>query len=92
MLILENRTTAGDSDEIPHFGGTIQIQYAGVFDGATTVLQISQDGLPFISLTEETAIITAPDVVLYTVLKGAKYRLNVSGGGASQDISASVLC
>ena len=91
MFIMENKTTNNPSDEIIQFDGTIQVQVSGTFDGATVTMQISQDGLPFFSLTETEAILMAPDVVLFTILKGARYRLDVTGGGASLNISASVL-
>jgi len=91
MLIMENRTTDGFSDEIVNFGGIVQIQVSGTFDGATATMQISQDGLPFLTLDETPAIFTAPDVVVFTLLKGLKYRLSVTNSGGSTDLSASAI-
>lgn len=91
MLIMESRTSNGNSDEVAHFGGIVQIQVSGTFDGATATMQVSQDGLSFVSLTETNAIYTANDVVAFTMLKGAKYRLIVAGAGASTSLSASSL-
>jgi len=89
MLIMENRTTDGFSDEITNFGGSVQIQVAGTFDGASVTMQISQDGLAFVNLDELPATYTAPDVVIFTLLQGAVYRLSVINSGASTDVSAS---
>lgn len=89
MLIMENRTTDGFSEEIVNFGGSVQIQVSGTFDGASVTMQVSQDGLPFINLDELPATYTAPDVVIFSLLQGAKYRLSVTNSGGSTDLSAS---
>jgi len=89
MIIMENRTTDGFSNETINFGGSVQIQVDGVFAGAAVTMQVSQDGLAFINLDESPATYLKPDVVIFSLLQGAKYRLSVINSGASTNLSAS---
>ncbi len=91
MLIMENQTADGPGELIQHFGGHVQIQVDGTFDGATVTLQVSQDNLPFNSLDEALANFTTGDVVIFKMIKGARYRLDMAGAGGSTSVSASAI-
>ena len=78
------------SEDIVHFGGTVQLMLSGVFDGGTVEVQINQDNLGFVTLVQDTPF-TQPDVNDLLFTKGTVYRLAVVGAGGSAAISASIL-
>ena len=100
-LIFTNQTANGDSLIWPgdvtdpvntnarHNGGPILLAISGTFDGASIALSVDQDNLGFITLQNVTQ--TVPDVNRVVLASGTRFKLTISGVGASTDISASVI-
>ncbi len=65
------------------------VQAAGVFDGATLTLEVSQDGLPFYSLTDFT--VTTPSIMKGLIPFGSRYRFVLANSTGSTSVSVSLL-
>lgn len=77
-----------------HEFGDRTVQVSGTFDGATVILQGSNDGSAWFTLTDPQGNgISKSAEAMETVMEVPRYtRANSSGGGASQAVVLSLFC
>ena len=91
-MLIENALSLGNptSEEITYNQARmLQIASAGTFDGATIQLEISQDGLSFIVVSD--FAMTEDDILNVDVKGVVKYRFSLLNPGASTNINVSIL-
>ena len=90
---LTSSDTEGASIDAHEYGDRT-VQIAGTFDGATVVLQGSNDGTNWFSLTDPQGnAISKTTAAMETVMEVPLYtRGTSSGGGASQSVTISLFC
>jgi len=97
MLLLENQMANTDGTQIEKecTGGSLLIQAAGTFDGATITLQGNVEGLGWQDLSDETGtVVSITEGIILTInlcKAGLKLRGSVTGAGGSTDVSLAVL-
>ena len=91
--VLTQADTEGASIDAHEYGDRT-VQISGTFDGATVVLQGSNDGTNWFSLTDPQGnAISKTTAAMETVMEVPLYtRANSSGGGASQSVTISLFC
>ena len=92
-VFMRDQTINGESEDIPHRGGLVQIAVYGVFDGAIATLEVSHGESGFLTLDEPSAIFneTKSNVSIFQMVSGATYRLIITNAGGSTNLSASAL-
>lgn len=87
-------TNADGGSVTAHEYGDRTVQFSGEFNGATAVLQGSNDGSEWFSLTDPQGnAISKTASALETVMEVPRFtRVNTSGGGGSQDITVTLFC
>lgn len=97
MLLLDAQTTNTDGSQttLPCTGGTLLVQIAGTFDGATVTLEGEIEGLGYVALSDDAGTVfsaSANTIIVVTTCKaGLNVRAALTGAGASTSVSVAVL-